>query len=245
MHAVRQVFWGFIIALVSIGLILGVFSLSLVEGNMQLPSPTLPPAITLIWSPFPSMAVSPAPLTLTLTPTWTAIWTSTEPPTPSNCPQPPGWHPYTIQPGDTLDGLSRLYKKTSAEISKANCLGLTDLLPGNVVYLPPVPAVPTRTPAPCRIPTTWVIYIVQKGDSLYRLGLAYGIPYQDILVANCMTSPDLIAGKPLYVPPWATRTPSPTFPGFPTLTGTPSVTGETIPPVGTPTDIPLPPTPTP
>lgn len=208
---------------------------------MQLPSPTLPPAITPTRSPSPSLAVSPTPLTLTLTPTWTP----TEPPTPSNCPPPPGWHPYTIQPGDTLDGLSQQYKKTSAEISQANCLGLNALFPGNVVYLPPVPAVPTRTPAPCRIPSTWVIYIVQPGDTLYRLGRAYGIPYQDILVANCMTSPDLLAGQRLYVPPWATRTPSPTFPGFPTLTATPSATGETNPPVITLTDYPLPTTPNP
>ena len=241
MHAARQVLWGFIIALVSIGLILGIFSLSLVESNMQLPSPTLLPAITLTWSPFPSLAVSPTPLTLTLTPTWTP----TEPPIPSNCPPPPGWHPYTIQPGDTLDGLSRLYKKTSAEISQANCLGLTDLFPGNVVYLPPVPAVPTRTPAPCRIPTTWVIYIVQPGDTLYRLGQAYFIPWEDIQVANCMTNPDLRAGQRLHVPPWATRTPSPTSPGLPMQTGTPSATGEPSPPVGTLTDIPLPPTLTP
>jgi len=61
MHAVRQVLWGFIIALVSIALILGVFSLSLVEGNMQLLTPTLPPPFTLTRSPSPSLADSPTP----------------------------------------------------------------------------------------------------------------------------------------------------------------------------------------
>jgi hypothetical protein len=38
----------------------------------------------------------------------------------------------------------------------------------------------------------------------------------DIQRANCLTSTTLRTGQRLYVPPWATRTPSPTFPGMPT-----------------------------
>ena len=119
------------------------------------------------------------------------------------------------------------------------------------------PTIPTRTPIPCSVPHTWVIHIVQPGDTLYHLGQVYGIPYTDIQSANCLNSTNLRVGQQLYVPPWATRTPSPTFPDFPALTDTPFVpwtetpTGTTIIETSTPTSgeastyIPLPTTETP
>jgi LysM repeat protein len=225
MRDVRQVFWGIVTALVSIALLFGAFSLSLAEGNLPLPAPTLPPvptlpptltllpAITLTRQPSPSQVDSPTPLPPT--------WTPTLPPPPTNCPPPPGWQPYIVLPGDTLDGLALRYRKTSAEISQANCLGSTALLPGLVVYLPPLPT-PTRTPASCGAPSTWIIYIVQQGDTLYHLGQVYGIPYTEIQRANCMTSSTIHTGQRLYVPPWAPRTPSPTIPGIPMPTDTPT-----------------------
>ncbi len=242
MRDVRQVLWGIITALVSIALLLGVFSLSLAEGNMQQPTSTLQPTasmsptITPTWQPSPSQENSPT-ASLTLTPSGTPSL----PPPPTNCPPPPGWLPYVVQPGDTLDGLAVRYKSTSVSISQANCLVTTGLLPGMVVYLP---AVPTQTPIPCGPPRTWVIYIVQPGDTLYHLGQAFGVPYTDIQHANCMASSTLRTGQRLYVPPWATRTPSPTFPGIvipsDTPTGTPTETEISVPPTdtGTPTGVP-------
>ncbi len=234
MRDMRQVFWAIVTALVCIALLIGAFSLSLTEGNLHLPAPTLPPtptllptltllpAITLTRQPSPSQVDSPTPLP----PTWTA----TLPPPPTNCPPPLGWLPYIVQPGDTLDGLAQRYKKTSAEISQANCLGSAALLPGLVVYLPPLPT-PTRTPVSCGAPRTWIIYIVQHGDTLYHLGQIYGIPYMDIQRANCLTSSTIHTGQRLYVPPWAPHTPTPTFTGSPTLTDTPTYS---FPPSDTP-----------
>jgi hypothetical protein len=111
-----------------------------------------------------------------------------------------------------------------------------------------------QTPIPCGKPRTWVIYIIQQGDTLYHLGQAYGIPYTDIQTANCLANFNLRTGQQLYVPPWATRTPSPTFPIMTdpplvpwTETPTWTINSET----GTPTnsesatDIPLPTTETP
>ncbi len=253
MRDVRQVFWGIVTALVSIALLFGAFSLSLAEGNMRMPTSTQPLTITLTGQPSPSLVDSPTPLpptwtpTLppTRTPTLPPTWTPTLPPPPTNCPPPPGWLPYIVQPGDTLDGLALRVKKTSAEISQANCLATDGLLPGLVVYLPPVP---TQTPVPCGAPRTWIIYIVQHGDTLYHLGQVYGIPYTDIQRANCLTSPNIHIGQPLYVPPWATRTPSPTdTPVLPTDTPVPP-TDTPVPPTDTPvppTDTPVPPTDTP
>jgi len=259
MRDARQVLWGIITALISITLLVGVFSLSKAEGNLRVPTSTLPTTITppstitksptitftITWKSSPSLVVSPSPSwTPTLPPT------STLPPTPTNCPPLAGWLPYIIQPGDTLDGLALRYKITNAEISQANCLGTAGLLPAAVIYLPPIP---TQTPVSCGAPATWVVYIVQPGDTLYHLGQAYGIPYTDIQRANCLTSTTLRTGQRLYVPPWATRTPSPTFPGIPTPTSilpsdtplgswtdTPTDTaiGDTSTPVDTDTPIP-------
>lgn len=224
MRDVRQVIWGIATAFVSIALLLGIFSLSLAEGNKlppaptllaptvqtpTLPSPTLPaptqslptllPTITLTSQPSPSLVDSPTFLPPTRTFTLT--------PSPTICPPPPGWKPYIVRLGDTLDGLALRYKKTSAEIRQANCLVTTVLVPGLEVYLPPLP---TRTPTPCGAPQTWINYIVQQGDTLYHLGQVYGIPYMDIQRANCLTSSDIRIGQHLFVPPWPTRTPSPT-----------------------------------
>lgn len=244
MQDVRQVFSGIGTALVSIALLFGGFSISLAEGNTRLPAPilatpsqliptlTIPPLptpnlpqiITLTSQPSPSLEGSPT----SLPPTWTPTLT----PPSSNCPLPPGWLPYIVQPGDTLDGLALRFKKTSLEISLANCLVTVGLLPGQLIYLPPSP---THTPAQCSAPQTWIIYVVQQGDTLYHLGQVYGISYLEIMRANCLTSSNIHIGQQLYVPPWATRTPSPTsILYFDTPTG--MAIGET----STPTDTAIP-----
>jgi LysM repeat protein len=236
MRDVRHVFWGIVTALVSIILLLGVFALSQVEGTLVLQTTIPSLTITLTSQPSTPHVNSPTPLpptwTRTLPPTWTftlpPTWTPTLPPPPTNCPPPSGWLPYLVQPGDTLGGLALRYTKTSAEISLANCLGTDSLLPGQVVYLPPLPS---HTPVLCGPPNTWVIYIVQQGDTLFHLGLVYGIPYTEIKSANCLTSSNIHIGQQLYVPPWATRTSSPTLILF-SDTQTEAATGET----STPTD---------
>ena len=210
MRDARQVLWGIITGLISIALVIGVLSLSLVEGNQHLPAatpsstiystqtvlqrpPTTQPlVITLTGQPSSSLVSSATPLTPTVTSTFS--------PTPS-------------------------YTST---------------------YL--LPAVAIRTPIPCGAPRGWIIYVVQPGDTLYHLGQVYGIPYTEIQNANCLSTTSLRVGQRLYVPPWATRTPSPTFPVYPFLTDTPSdITVETWTPtnVETATDTPLPPTETP
>ena len=223
MRDAQQVLWGLFAALVSIALIFGVFSLSLAEGGMLPPSPyllttTIPnptkstlnqlPTMTITLPPSPSWSVSPASLSPTWTPTLFPIPSITQSPEATSCISPPGWLLYTVKSGDTLDNLAVRYKIASAQISQANCLVKIDLVPGMVIYLPPLP---TRTPAPCGAPSNWIIYIVQPGDTLYHMGQAYGIPYTIIQQANCLTSTKLTVGQRLYVPPWAPRTPTPTL----------------------------------
>jgi LysM repeat protein len=238
---------GLAIALVSIGLLFGGLSLSLAEGistivpgetptetpgeTVNLP-PTNTPDLTLttlqIVSPTLAGSLSPSPTPNEITPTL--------PPPPTNCPPPAGWLPYIVKPGDTLASLAGEYQVSNGELSQANCLLTTELPAGAIVYVPPVP---TKTPIPCGPPHTWVTYTVQHGDTLYHLSQAYGITVADLQAANCMGQSTLLhTGQKLYVPPGATRTPSPTLTGIPTITPTVTILPSNTPAAsatGTPT----------
>lgn len=228
MQSARQFLWGLLIALFSIGIILGGLSLSLAEGDMAAPLPTTPVPPSPI---FPLFTPS-AGVTSTLVP---PTETPTPPPPPTNCPPPAGWQTYLVQPGDTLEGLAIRYRVSAEELIRANCLVTTSLLPGAYLYVPPVP---TRTPIPCGPPSGWIRYTVLKGDTLYSLAKYYQVTVQQLQQANCMGgSTSLYTGRQIYVPPKPTRTPSPT----PTSTATVTPTQTPV----TPSVTPLPTTATP
>ena len=172
-----QVLRSILIALASLGLLIGGLSLSLAEGNMGITfTPTftqtsthlttLPPTFTPTLQPFDTQVDTFTPFP----PTQTSTQTSTLPPTPINCPPPTGWLAYVIQSGDTLDNLAARYHISSAALKQANCLLTTELLPGAIIYVPPIP---TQTRIPCGPPPSWITAIVQPGDSLYLLSQAF------------------------------------------------------------------------
>lgn len=115
--------------------------------------------------------------------------------------------------------------------------------------------VPVHTLVPCGSPNNWVVYIVQPGDSLFRISQIYGVTVAELQRANCLgTSTTLHTGQILYVPPWSPVAPSSTPPilVLPTSTSinTPTDTQVFIPPSDTPipatqppvdTDTPVPP----
>jgi LysM repeat protein len=97
------------------------------------------------------------------------------------------------------------------------------------------PATDTNTPAPaptstpCSLPTGWVDYIVQSGDTLFSIGLRYGLTVDEMMKANCLTDERIDAGDVLRVPPVTPRattfvTPAPTN-GIPIKTATSGPTG--------------------
>lgn len=186
---------------------------------------------------------------------------------------PKDWGSYVIQAGDTLASLAAKTGLSSDVILDANCLYSPDLIEGTILYLPFTapsatvpPALPTTIPTvqvilpptvtsttvpytpapiPCHRPYGWVAYIVQPGDTLYRLSLALGISQYQLQTANCMTGTYLYAGQVLYVPfipvrtPTATRTPTVTrtatpTPVTPSATTRPSATFTSAPATNTP-----------
>jgi LysM repeat protein len=85
----------------------------------------------------------------------------------------------------------------------------------------PVPAV-AASPTPCGPPSTWVPYVIRRGDTLFQLSLRFAVSTQQLQAANCLASTDIKFGQVLYVPfvPTATS-PSPTPTAVPTATPVP------------------------
>lgn len=82
---------------------------------------------------------------------------------------------------------------------------------------PSVTLTDSPTPTMCMLPVGWVIYIVQPGESLFRIGLATGASAAQLKLANCLISDQIFPGQPLYVPrlPIYTPTPSATLTSIP------------------------------
>lgn len=259
MRILRGLAGGFLLALFSLFLVLGSIWLALAEGVVR----TRPISILPTPSPLSSPPTFPAfPILASPTPS------STLPvliPSPS-CIPPSGWVPLLVNYGDTLETLAQRFGITIEILSNANCLSSDMLIPGSLIY---VPQIPTSTPIPCGPPPGWVQYVVQSGDTLYRLSQAFGVDYRLLQQANCLGNSTLIyAGQRLWVPNIPTRTPivtdtpiiiviatttatlTPTvFPSetptsLPTVTST-ATPSPTPPPTALPSETPTPPSATP
>lgn len=105
---------------------------------------------------------------------------------------PPAGHAavaYTVQPGDTLYLIGLRYNVTPEEIQQANGLRDTWIYPGQVLWIP------TRTGT-----KNGTTYTVQPGDTLFLIGLRFGVSYQEIMAANNLTSEYIYPGQVLFIP---------------------------------------------
>ncbi len=74
---------------------------------------------------------------------------------------------------------------------------------------PPPTALPTTVVATaCSYPAGWVVYVVQRGDTLSSLARQTGITTAALMQANCLSTSTIYAGQRLYLP----SHPSPTLP---------------------------------
>ena len=221
MQGLRQFGMAILVGIISLGLVVGGFSLALSESFTQ-------PLST----PTENQPTVPVFLTATLTPA--ATLPPTDLPTLTNTPLPPpacippsGWMAVAVQPGDTLAGMAVRYNTTPALLSQANCLLSETLVPGTTLFVPPI--LVNNTPIPCGPPFGWVRYAVQPGDTLYRIATMYGTTVSLLQQANCLGNSTAIrAGQLLWVPNVPPRTSIPS--------NTPGVT--LVPEFSTPTEIP-------
>lgn len=226
MQALRQLGVGVIIAIVSVILVLGGIFLSLAENLPAAATPTLIPPTFPLSFPTPTATVVSVLPSETLTATQTALSSATASVLPSltlpptSCTPPSGWIRITIPTGDTVYSLAQRYKTSADSLSAANCLSAVDVPGGSVLYVPPVPTV---TVIPCGPPAGWVRnYIVQPGDTLFRIALSYNITYPQLQRANCMgSSTTIYTGQRLWVPNIPARTPTPGVTIVPPDTQTP------------------------
>lgn len=92
---------------------------------------------------------------------------------------------YTVQAGDTLDSIARVYGITLREITWSNPGLRLPLKVGQTLKVPPVPG---------------VVVFVKKGDSPASLATSYGVDETTILGFNHIRAPELITGLMIVIP---------------------------------------------
>lgn len=155
----------------------------------RIAQPTDVPSAT----PSPSITPTGTPLTPTVTST----------PQPSNTPLA-----YTVQLGDTCGSIAFAFNVSSQSIILGNSLDANcNLFEGQVLSVPQ----PTFTPTPIATSTLsdveatiaaceTVEYVVQEGDTLSLIAVAYGVPLENILSWNGLTSDTAFLGQRLIIP---------------------------------------------
>jgi LysM repeat protein len=236
MQSARQFGNALILGLLSVGLVLGGLSLSLVEFSRSAPPPTVE---SLVSSPIPLTATATLPPPLeSPTSTIVASPTATIPP-PASCSIPSNWIAIAVQAGDTLESLANKYRISAEDLKKGNCLLVNNLVQGSLIY---IPAVPANTAVVCSPGAMgWVFnYTVQSGETFYRIAINHYTTAALLKQVNCRTSDLLYVGEKLWVPNVPTRTPTstlqpfaPTFTPYPTEPLTETALPHTLTPVPT------------
>jgi murein DD-endopeptidase MepM/ murein hydrolase activator NlpD len=120
---------------------------------------------------------------------------------------------YVVQAGDTLSSIGRRYGVSVNDLATANGLINPNLIyVGQRLKIPrATSATPTATPrtnatpAATQVPTTNRLYVVQSGDTLFRIALNYGTTVQALASANNLSNTALIyVGQQLIIPADAT-----------------------------------------
>jgi LysM repeat protein len=75
-----------------------------------------------------------------------------------------------------------------------------------------VPTASIPPPTSCPPPAGWIAITIQPGDDLVTLASRYHSTPENLLIANCLFSTDLLTGSILYVPPFPTQTSIPCGP---------------------------------
>lgn len=189
------------------------------------------------------------PPTITATPTWTPLPSETAPPSetpgptetvaPSSTPRDPRAH--TVTAGETLFGLSLLYRISADSIAQSNGFDInTPIQSGQSLIIPWPTATPPLESVLLEIngeqvmadATNCEIITIQSGDSAYGLSALKGVPLEAIIAVNRQTQESIQLIQPgdtlcipklLYgdtIPPTAGPSPTPSLtppPGGPAL----------------------------
>jgi murein DD-endopeptidase MepM/ murein hydrolase activator NlpD len=109
---------------------------------------------------------------------------------------------YVVQSGDTLFGIATRFQTTVAVLKQTNNLTSDVITVGQKLIVPSAGTSSSPAPAPTpALPNSTISYIVQSGDTLYRIALKYGTTMRVLQNLNDLPSPDLIApGQAVAIP---------------------------------------------
>ena len=105
---------------------------------------------------------------------------------------------YTVKPGDTLRGIAIARHSSTAAIAAAN--HITDPNKLSVGQVLRIPAVSAAKPAARKATVPASRYAVRRGDTLSAISRRTGVPVQQLMQANKMTTPNLRAGSTITIP---------------------------------------------
>jgi LysM repeat protein len=119
---------------------------------------------------------------------------------------------HVVQPGETLFSIGLRYNLVWTTIQAANGLVGTTVYTGQRLIIPTdsAPASPppdtgttppdggTTTPPPASGDGT--VHIVQRGETLHKIGLLYGVPWPSIQQANGLAGTVIYTGQRLVIP---------------------------------------------
>lgn len=218
------VFW-VVTAMVAVGLVAGWLALrdqgpSVMAAFIPTTTP-LPPTITNTptWTPLPSQTLPPS-----------ATPGPTETPAPTSTPRDPRFH--TVAAGETLFGLSLLYRISAESIAQSNEFDINaPIQSGQSLVIPWPTATPPLESVLLEIngeqvladATNCEIIEIQSGDSAYGLSALKGVPLEAIIAVNRQTQESIQLIQPgdtlcipkiLYgdtIPPTAGPSPTPSL----------------------------------
>ncbi len=129
---------------------------------------------------------------------------------------------YTIQSGDTLASIARQFSTTVSALAQANNIVNPNLIYAGQTLIIPTNGSDSGSPPPPN-PTVSTTYIVQAGDTLFRISLNYGVSVQSIMQANGLSNSGLIfVGQLLIISGGSTPVEPPPAPTQPTPTPQPA-----------------------
>ena len=106
---------------------------------------------------------------------------------------------YTVKAGDTLGGIAARHNSSSAAIATANHIANPNALKvGQVLRIPAASAVKKPAAKKATVPASR--YTVKGGDTLSAISRRTGVPVQQLMRANNMSTSNLKVGAKLTIP---------------------------------------------
>ncbi len=133
----------------------------------------------------------------------------------SAAPPPSSPSTYVVHAGDTLYSIAVRYHTTVASLAQVNgIVNPTMIYVGQSLTVPVAAGAPSATATPA--PAGDSVYVVQAGETLYRIALRYGMTAWTLAAYNKLASPGMIyTGQRLMIPSGSAN--SSTVPALPAL----------------------------